>query len=186
MNNVAHVCAHCQSDLSGSNPCRKYCSAHCKQQHRKALGFRQGKAHIPVTEHMCRICGKIFPIGPEQGNKWLCSDVCRRASIAQSVGNFHRKYPTRAALYNARTKNKRLPSDNLARFYKHNAAAPHNCEACGEDRVLEVAHKPGHERNGSSRSRTNCKWPDKVWVLCPTCHKLLDRMHYDPSELGLL
>jgi len=24
-----------------------------------------------------------------------------------------------------------------------------------------------------------------VWVLCPTCHALLDRMHYPPEELGL-
>jgi hypothetical protein len=29
------------------------------------------------------------------------------------------------------------------------------------------------------------RWPEKVWVLCPTCHRLLDRMNYSPSELGL-
>ena len=33
---------------------------------------------------------------------------------------------------------------------------------------------------GNSGSR-----PNHVWVLCPTCHALLDRMHYLPSDLGL-
>jgi hypothetical protein len=31
----------------------------------------------------------------------------------------------------------------------------------------------------------NMQWPEMVWVLCPTCHRLLDRMHYPPTDLGL-
>ena len=51
--------------------------------------------------------------------------------------------------------------------------------------ALDVAHKPGHERVGAWRSAANCVWPTMVWVLCPTCHALLDRMHYPPEDLGL-
>ena len=63
-----------------------------------------------------------------------------------------------------------------------NPDAPKFCQSCAETRVLEIAHKPGHERFGERRNNGNQKWPEKVWVLCPTCHRLLDRMHYDPVE----
>jgi hypothetical protein len=59
------------------------------------------------------------------------------------------------------------------------------CESCGEGRVLDVAHKPHARRYGAWRSAQNCKWPDMVWILCPTCHALLDRMNYPPEELRL-
>jgi hypothetical protein len=26
---------------------------------------------------------------------------------------------------------------------------------------------------------------DKIWILCPTCHALLDRKHYTPEQLNL-
>ena len=139
----------------------------------------------PVLEHRCRMCDKPFPIEPGQGNKWLCSEDCRRASTAKSVREFHRRRPQAEAIYRMRTKDKRLPDANNMRFYRTNPDAPKACESCGEDRVIDVAHKPGHERHGSHRSSVNCKWPEMVWVLCPTCHALLDRMHYSTEDMGL-
>ena len=180
-----HVCVECGADLSGSYYNRRYCSVRCKQRWRKAQGFRQGKTHVPVTDHACRICGKVFPIRADQGNKWLCSDVCRRASTAKSIREFYKRDPKRVELYRARTKAKRLPDGNLIRFYRVNPHAPRSCEVCGECRVVDIAHKPGHYRNGARRRMVSDMWPDKVWILCPTCHALVDRMHYPPSDLKL-
>lgn len=90
------------------------------------------------------------------------------------------------AIYRARTREKLGPDSQNKRFYALNPNAPRACEACGEDRVIEVAHRPGYERLGARRSSANMQWPKMVWVLCPTCHRLLDRMHYPPEDLGLI
>lgn len=173
-------CVECEVAMPGSHSHRKYCSSRCKARYRKRT-----VSSGPVTKHSCRICGVDFPIGPGQYNKWLCSDECRRASVARSVREFHKRRPQMEAIYRARTREKQLPDSNIRRFYSWNPDAPRCCEACGEDRVLEVAHKPGFERIGEHRSKSNSQWPERVWVLCPTCHRLLDRMNYTPEELGL-
>lgn len=170
-------CHNCGSDISNKALTARWCSIKCKTAHRKGIG--------PVSHHDCRICGITFPIGPGQANKWLCSDNCRRASNAKSVREFHIRRPEAEALFRLRSKEKRLPDGNLVRFYRNNPDAPKCCQSCGEDRVLDVAHRPGHERLGAGRRSYNCKWPSIVWVLCPTCHMLLDRMNYPPDELGL-
>lgn len=173
-------CVECGVILPGSHSHRKYCSGKCKARWRK-------KNPSPARDagHACRICGKIFPIGPGQHNKWLCSDECRRASNALSVRTFHDRRPKMEAIYRARTKEKLPPDSQNRRFYLLNPDAPRACEACGESRVTEIAHKPGHERLGQRRSSANMKWPEMVWVLCPTCHRLIDRMHYPPEDIGL-
>lgn len=173
-------CVVCDLELVGSYINRKYCSTRCK-----AIWRKNNCSKDPVTEHSCRICSKTFPISKGQYNKWLCSAECRRASVALSVRAFHTRRPQQVEIYRARTKEKCLPDSNVIRFYRWNPNAPRKCESCGEDRVLEVAHKPGHERIGEGRRSSNCKHPEMVWVLCPTCHRLLDRMNYSPEELGL-
>ena len=175
-------CEGCGVDIVKLSRNRRYCSDTCKRRHHRMVNKgREG----PVLSHDCRMCGKTFPIGPGQGNKWLCSDECRRASNAKSAREFYKRQPEAEAIYRARTKAKRLPDGNLVRFRRWNHNAPTACESCGEDRVLDMAHKPGHNRFGAHRSRDNCQWPEHVWVLCPTCHALLDRMNYPPDELGL-
>lgn len=173
-------CVHCGVALPPSHSHRKYCSAKCKAAYRKTHGGGSRS-----DGHICRVCGKHFPIGPGQHNKWLCSDECRRASNAKSVREFHSRRPMMEAIYRQRTKEKLPPDSQNQRFYRLNPNAPRACEACGEARVTEIAHRPGHERLGQRRSAVNMVWPDKVWVLCPTCHRLLDRMNYSPEELGL-
>ncbi len=157
---------------------RLFCSQKCSAAYRNSLRPK-------VTHHDCRICGKKIPLGPGQGQKWLCSVKCRRASTAKSARDFHLRQPEKSAIYRNRTKAKRLPDSNLFRFRRNNPDAPTFCQSCGEDRVLDVAHKPDHRRYGAFRTPENCKWPEKVWVLCPTCHALIDRMRYPPEELGL-
>lgn len=157
---------------------QRYCSPACGAKYRSSQRPK-------VTHHQCRTCGKDFPIGPGQNQKWLCSDACRRAKNAKTVREWHLRNPDRAALHRQRRKAKQLPDGNLTRFRRWNPDAPTACQSCGENRVLDIAHKPGRERNGQRRSSKNCKWPDDVWVLCPTCHALIDRMRYPPAELGL-
>jgi len=76
------------------------------------------------------------------------------------------------------------PDGNQKRFYARFPDAPRSCQGCGETRVLDIAHKPEHRRNGAHRSISNTNL-EHVWILCPTCHALLDRMHYPPIDLGL-
>ena len=175
---MSNTCLHCNKPHAAPRG-GKFCSQKCW------AAFRWKHRPNPVTEHACRHCGKIFPIRPDQNQKWTCSDVCRRARAAKSVREFHLRNPERESVYRQRTKAKQLPDSNLLRFRRYNPDAPNACESCGESRVLDVAHKPGFERNGQWRNSKNCKWPEMVWVLCPTCHALIDRMRYPYSELGL-
>jgi hypothetical protein len=50
--------------------------------------------------------------------------------------------------------------------------------------VLDVAHKPEFARNGAWRNR-NTTQRHMFWVLCPTCHALLDRGVMTAQALGL-
>lgn len=174
------VCVVCGMAMVGAHVHKKYCSRRCKSKY-----YRENPCPPSSNGHVCRICGTHFQISETQYNKWLCSPECIRASNAKSVRTFHERRPQSMAIYRARTKEKMPPDSNVRRFYRTNPDAPRACESCGEKRVLEIAHKPGHERFGERRTAANMKWPEKVWVLCPTCHRLLDRMNYSPSELGL-
>lgn len=173
-------CVECGKDLPGSHIHRKYCSSRCKGRWRK-----KNDDGLPKQTHKCRFCGMVFPIGEGQGNKWLCSPKCRRGSMAKSARTFHLRRPAQQAIYRKRTNDKNPPDSSARRFRRVNPNAPMACESCGERRVLEVAHKPSFNRLGERRSAVNCKWPEMVWVLCPTCHRLIDRMRYTPESLGL-
>jgi hypothetical protein len=177
---VTHQCVECGVGMNKAHYHAKYCSGRCKARYRKKHGG--GKVS---DGHACRVCGKLFPLLPGQHNKWLCSDACRRASNAKSVREFHKRRPLMEAIYRTRTRKKLLPDNAGVRFYRLNPDAPRACESCGEDRVTEAAHKPGYERIGARRTSKNLRWPEMTWVLCPTCHRLLDRMGYSPEELGL-
>ena len=178
-----HTCVLCKADMTGAHLSRRYCNPACKRKfHRRA----SEKRTAPVRTHDCRHCGKSFRITSSQHNKWLCSDKCRKAQNSRHVREFHRRRPLAEAAYRAKHREKAGPDSNLLRFYRTNPDAPRACESCGEHRVLEVAHRPEYPRLGAWRSPSNCQWPKMVWVLCPTCHRLLDRMHYPPEDLGLV
>lgn len=170
---TTQCCVQCGTEMPPSHSHRKYCSGKCKAAYRRAHG-----GGTVEDGHVCRQCGTRFQIGPGQHNKWLCSDKCRRDSNAKSVREFHERRPRMEAVYRARTKEKLPPDSQNLRFYRLNPDAPRACESCGEARVTEIAHKPDHARLGQRRSAANMVWPAMVWVLCPTCHRLLDRMNY--------
>lgn len=173
-------CLQCKSELKECHPGKKYCNKKCKSLFDRCRGGRRS-----VTHHVCLVCEVEFEITAGQFNKWLCSEQCRKKKNTDTVREFHKKNPERQSVYRHRTRVKQPPDSSLRRFYIWNPDAPRKCQACGEKRVLEVAHKPGHERCGQRRQKANCHWPSMVWVLCPTCHSLVDRMGYPPEELGL-
>jgi hypothetical protein len=121
-------------------------------------------------------------------NKQHCSSECAKKSARESRSKFWEKLgdkkPVKMKEYYDKSRKKLGTDGNLKRFYARFPDAPKVCQACGEGRVLDIAHKPGHERNGSWRSKHNTHL-DKVWILCPTCHALIDRKGYDPALLGL-
>lgn len=135
----------------------------------------------------CRICGTQFFVIRQRAdaNRQHCSHECSVQSARASRRRFYKRKPEKYGEYHRKSREKVGPDGNLKRFYSRYPDAPKACQACGETRVLDVAHKPGHERNGAWRNKTNTTI-EKVWILCPTCHALLDRMGYPPSDLGLM
>jgi predicted nucleic acid-binding Zn ribbon protein len=174
------LCDNCGNEYVFQRKDSQFCSQNCGAAYR-------WKQYPKDTDkpRACTVCGKHFLATKDANQKRVCSEQCRRARNSKKVREWHLRNPEREALYRQRTKAKQLPDSNLLRFRRNNPSAPTACEACGEDRVLDLAHKPKHERNGQWRSVRNSKWPEMVWVLCPTCHALLDRMRYPPEELGL-
>lgn len=174
------ICSNCSSKYETKHSKSLYCSQKCGAAYRWSISEKDTS-----KPRECLECKKQFFAKPDANQQRLCSDECRRTRNSRKVREFHVANPDRENWYRARNKEKQLPDSNQIRFFRANPDAPKCCEACGEARVLEIAHRPEHERNGRGRSISNCKWPEMVWVLCPTCHRLLDRMNYPPADLGL-
>lgn len=83
-----------------------------------------------------------------------------------------------------RDKNPYSKLSKLERLYKKYPELSKVCEFCGEDRIVEIAHKPEHKRNGAWMI-VGQTTPNKIWILCPTCHNLLDKKGYTPQQLCL-
>lgn len=173
-------CLNCTCEYETKHSKSVYCSQKCGAAYRWKITPKDTD-----KPRQCKVCGNEFFATPQNNQKRTCSDKCRRSRVAEITRTWHKRNPERETLYRQRTKAKKLPDSNLLRFRRRNPDAPMACESCGETRVLDLAHKPGFERNGAWRSAQNSKWPDHVWVLCPTCHALHDRMRYSPEELGL-
>ena len=172
-------CRNCNADLSAQHLSKRYCDWKCKKEYLR----NQGRSLSDPKP--CAVCGRLIHRGPGQAAKSICSVECRKSRAAASVREFHQRKPHMDKVYRERTKTRVSPDSSLVRFYKNNPDAPRKCQSCGESRVLEVAHRPEFARLGERRSKANTAWPSHVWVLCPTCHRLLDRMNYSPQELGL-
>jgi hypothetical protein len=77
--------------------------------------------------------------------------------------------------------------DTLAiRVRKKYPNLPTACQArgCNEARVLDFAHRPEFKMNGAWRS-IDLYQPHMIWVLCPTCHRVLDEKIETPEQMGL-
>jgi hypothetical protein len=183
MKDRTKFCTICATPYEARNAWHRYCSRKCRTENDRNQAGRKID-----SGRFCKQCGsKFFPAYMTGNNKQHCSSECAVKSARESRSKFWGKQPDakkKMAEYYQRSRERIGPDGNLKRFYSRHPDAPHACQSCGETRVLDVAHRPGFERNGAWRSKDNTTL-EKVWVLCPTCHALLDRMHYPPEELGL-
>lgn len=174
-------CVYCGNSFELVTPWQKYCSSEC---HRKNA-WKIQKQSRPERIRYCRTCGTRFPVETRaDANRQHCSQNCAAQTARESRRQFYLRHPERNAQYRAATKRKTIAQGNYFRLLKRFPDIPKHCQFCGESRVLDVAHKPQHARNGAYRSAANCT-PEKVWILCPTCHALIDRCGYDPALMGL-
>jgi hypothetical protein len=171
------VCATCDGPMSKYVRRQKYCSTECANKRR----------NIGPTERTCRNCDARFVrADPHDSNRQYCSVDCARAGARKSRLEFKRRRPEREPIYRERqrSKNRESKDRSLHRLWRKYPMLPHECEACGETRVLDIAHRPEFARNGAWRTMGNCT-PEKIWILCPTHHALLDRLGYTAEQLGI-
>lgn len=177
MNTVIKHCIACGKEYEATRTWHKYCSHVCQERKR-----RKDKGLVKDIGRYCKQCGTHFI--PEANQQLHCSEECSKKSARQSRAKFLKRNPNIYKKYYDKSKIKNGNDGNLIRLYKRYPELPKSCQSCGEDRILDIAHKPGYKRNGAWRSVTNTT-PEKIWILCPTCHMLIDRKGYDPKELGL-
>ena len=171
-------CLRCLIPFLRTRSCKRYCSDACRLAAHAAR-------HNKDPRRPCRVCGAVFVrVGQGHANKQHCSLTCAAESARASRAKFYRRNPDRVATYRARAKAKASRDTGLARLWKKYPELPRACEACGESRVLDIAHRPEHRRNGAWRTMANTT-PLTIWVLCPTCHALLDRLGHSAEQLGI-
>lgn len=167
-------CQKCERPFVRKRKWHRFCSDLCQQRARKVVG-----------ERSCKACRKPFMrVGRGDGNRWHCSVECARVTAKAARKAFEARRPEADRIYRERQRAKKRRDTTLERFWKKHPEMPRCCEACGETRVLDLAHRPEHRRNGAWKTMANCR-PEMVWVLCPTDHALLDRLGYTPKQLGI-
>ena len=150
----------------------------------RAVAFRRrGRPAITETGRECGLCGQHFSITWPDSNRRYCSAGCAKKAIQIARRAFHKRNPRKQIEYNAKRPYKDSKLERLCRKYP---AIPKSCQSCGESRVVEIAHRPEFRHvGGVIGSNIENRAPHMIWVLCPTCHKLLDKGICTPSELGL-
>ena len=169
-------CSWCFTAVTTKSIRTKWCGAYCQN---RATALR------PKVVRSYKVCSKPFDASVRGlGNTRHCSLECSTVSARKARAAFARKHPTQMEAYRETHRKKQVKDTTLGRLRRKYPWLPNACEACGETRVLDVAHRPGHERRGAWISmRVNT--PERIWILCPLCHALLDRCGYTPEQLGI-
>lgn len=172
-------CIECSGQFVAVRPDKRYCSPPCAGR----AGRRRRGEQTDITEagRDCLRCSRHFDITPPNTNRRYCSEDCAREASREQRRAFHLRKPKAQKLYNSR---RPYRDSRIARLRRKHPDLPTACEACGEGRIVELAHKPGFERRGAGRLASNTQ-RHMVWVLCPTCHKLFDNGICTQDELGL-
>jgi len=186
---VEKQCPVCDTKFTPDNRAQIYCSLPCRtraQTNRDATAT--GKPHWSLTGKICKICGKHFMPGTKMSsNAKYCSDACRVEGIRTTQKRFKQLNPEAQSIYNRARDMTNGRKDTLQRrLYAKYPDLPRVCETpnCREARVLEAAHKPGFERKGADQVM---KFYERhmFWMLCPTCHRVLDKGIETPEQMGL-
>ena len=170
------VCGRSHKDRTG----KKYCGRACSD----AARLERHPSRDP--QRPCRQCGEVFTrMGRGHSNKQHCSNSCARKSARASICKFKVRRPERDAIYRETARRRQTQKDvALARIWKRYPWMPRWCEGCAESRVLEIAHRPEFRLWGTWPTLENTT-PEKIWILCPTCHALLDRKGFTKEQLGI-
>lgn len=177
-NKGAAACVGCGAVFKRNAVLKQYCTMACRQA---TLAIKR-PTWVPTTTE-CTMCSKSFQYIGRPVRK-LCSEECRRESARRHRAAFARKRPEQLEVYRETQRAKKKRDTLLGRLWRKYPWLPRACESCGESRVLDVAHRPGQERRGLWISVTGSH-PDRIWILCPTCHALLDRCKLTQAELGI-
>ena len=184
------TCLICGIDFAAKFPHQKRCSSACTA----VSELRRTRARdqtLTVEEweqrrRLCRWCGLEFRLASRSdNNRRYCSQNCQTAAYAEHVAAFHRRNPNKQAEYSAQAHARRGRDTLVIRLRRRYPDLPTACEACGEARVLDLAHKPAHARKGAHRTLRHYQ-RHAFWILCPTCHALVDRGAVSPADLGLV
>lgn len=174
------ICQLCGVAFQAAKSNKKWCSNRCAQ--RAGRIRRNEDKGITEKGRNCAGCARHFPIIPPNTNQRYCSIECANKAARELRRQWAtREYKKRRPLYEQKRKFKDVALNRLARRWPE---MPRSCQSCGEHRILEIAHKPEFKRNGAWRLASNTQG-HMVWILCPTCHKLIDRHICTPQELGL-
>ena len=185
-----HTCIICDSPYEAKVPHQNYCSPAC----RNVSVLRKNKERnqsLTVEEwqsrkRYCLWCGMEFQLrNKDANNTQYCSSGCRSTGYKQRQAEFYERNPGIMKQYNRKRVETHGRKTLLLRLYKRFPDLPTACESCGESRVLDLAHKPEHARNGAART-LRLYQRHMFWVLCPTCHALLDRLKTPPDNMGLI
>lgn len=142
-------------------------------------------------ERKCKECGSRFVYdGSNRLN--YCSDECarivagrRRQENTKRSAQWRKDNPDTTDTYRETQKQRnpeQVKGGLTQRFFAKYPHIPYRCQACGESRIVELAHKT--PRRGAWRTLKNTTEKD-VWILCPTCHRCLDMKIQTQQELGL-
>ena len=185
----AKVCEVCSHPFDAKFPHQKRCSSSCtavanlRHAHSRNQALTVGEWES--RRRLCRWCGIEFQLSSRStNNRQYCSPKCQAEGYSQRIKEFHSSNPEKQSEYNRERIRRHGRDTLLTRLYRRYPDLPRACESCGEARVLDLAHKPGYERHGAHRTLRQYQ-RHVFWILCPTCHALVDRGICQSSEMGL-
>lgn len=184
-----HTCEICGNPYLAKFPHQKRCSPECRAT--AAINYSRNRDQSLTVDEWkskkrhCKWCGIEFTLLDKSANhKEYCSGDCKKAGYSQKVKDFHVRNPGKQSEYNKTRVEKHGRDTLLTRLYLRHPNLPKSCESCGESRVIDLVHKPKSARNGAHRTLRQYQ-RHMFWILCPTCHALIDRGVCAPKELGL-
>lgn len=177
-------CGRCGTEVQAQRATRKWCDD---------CAYRPWKDATPERAVTCRWCTTEFtvPRGDTalRGRRYcspehalLAARKSRVDSARRRANGEKRRAGGRPRVLTDQERAQRKREGITARFFRTFPERPRVCEACGESRVVELAHKVA--RAGAWRTFANTG-SDDVWVLCPTCHRVLDGGIQTAQELGI-
>lgn len=178
-------CRNCSKPTDAVRKTKRWCDS-CRY-----LPYRGKKR----PKRNCRWCRTPFVVKTrshaDRGKRYCCEEHARLAAIKSKNDSRTRRRrgePLRTTgrprKYSKEESDRRRKLGRRDRFFLRHPERKRVCEArgCGEDRVIELAHKKS--RRGAGMTMANTRSED-VWVLCPTCHRCLDLGIQTAEELGL-